>query len=102
MREQLQVTAALVGEALGETTALLTDGRFSGATRGLMVGHVAPEAAHGGPSAALREGDVVVIDVERRQLFHDRIPLAVGRCLDRLHRLDRVWNVASARPDRRT
>jgi dihydroxy-acid dehydratase len=69
MRELLQVTAALVGEGLGETTALLTDGRFSGATRGLMVGHVAPEAAHGGPLAALREGDVVVIDVERRRLL---------------------------------
>jgi dihydroxy-acid dehydratase len=69
MRELLQVTAALVGEGLGETTALVTDGRFSGATRGLMVGHVAPEAARGGPLAALREEDVVVIDVERRQLL---------------------------------
>jgi dihydroxy-acid dehydratase len=68
MREMLAVTAALVGEGLGESVALLTDGRFSGATRGLMVGHVAPEAAVGGPIAALREGDSVVFDVERRTL----------------------------------
>ena len=68
MREMLGVTAALVGEGLGESVALLTDGRFSGATRGLMVGHVAPEAAVGGPIAALREGDVVVFDIERRKL----------------------------------
>ena len=81
MRELLQVTAALVGEGLGETTALLTDGRFSGATRGLMVGHVAPEAARGGPLAALREGDVVVIDIERRQLF---VELDAGELAARL------------------
>jgi dihydroxy-acid dehydratase len=68
MREMLGVTAALVGEGLGESVALLTDGRFSGATRGLMVGHVAPEAAVGGPIAALREGDFVVFDIERRKL----------------------------------
>ncbi len=68
MREMLQVTAAIVGEGLGEEVALLTDGRFSGATRGLMVGHVAPEAAKGGPIAALREGDQVTIDVENRKL----------------------------------
>ena len=68
MREMLGVTAALVGEGLGESVALLTDGRFSGATRGLMVGHVAPEAAVGGPIAALREGDSIVIDVEQRKL----------------------------------
>ena len=64
MREMLHVTAALVGEGLGEEVALITDGRFSGATHGLMVGHVAPEAARGGPIAALRDGDVVEIDVE--------------------------------------
>ena len=58
MREMLHVTAALVGEGLGEEVALITDGRFSGATHGLMVGHVAPEAARGGPIAALRDGDV--------------------------------------------
>jgi dihydroxy-acid dehydratase len=68
MREMLGVTAAIVGEGLGESVALMTDGRFSGATRGLMIGHVAPEAAAGGPIAALREGDVVVIDIEKRRL----------------------------------
>src|SRR4029077_4310309 len=68
MREMLGVTAALVGEGLGETVALLTDGRFSGATRGLMAGHVAPEAARGGPIAAIREGDTIAFDVERRRL----------------------------------
>jgi dihydroxy-acid dehydratase len=68
MREMLQVTAALVGEGLGEHVALLTDGRFSGATRGLMVGHVAPEAIRGGPIAAVREGDPIVLDVGARQL----------------------------------
>jgi dihydroxy-acid dehydratase len=68
MREMLGVTAALVGQGLGETVALLTDGRFSGATRGLMAGHVAPEAAHGGPIAALRDGDTVTFDVENRTL----------------------------------
>ncbi len=71
MREMLQVTAAIVGEGLGEEVALLTDGRFSGATRGLMVGHVAPEAAKGGPIAAVREGDQVTIDVAARELSVD-------------------------------
>jgi dihydroxy-acid dehydratase len=68
MREMLQVTAAIVGEGLGEEVALLTDGRFSGATRGLMVGHVAPEAFRGGPIAALSDGDEVTIDVDARTL----------------------------------
>lgn len=68
MREMLGVTGAIVGAGLGETVALLTDGRFSGATRGLMVGHVAPEAATGGPIAALQEGDNIVIDIEARRL----------------------------------
>jgi dihydroxy-acid dehydratase len=68
MREMLHVTAALVGEGLGDSVALVTDGRFSGATHGLMVGHVSPEAARGGPLAALREGDPVVVDVEGREL----------------------------------
>jgi dihydroxy-acid dehydratase len=68
MREMLGVTAAIVGEGLGESVALMTDGRFSGATRGLMVGHVAPEAAVRGPIAALREGDMIVFDIERRRL----------------------------------
>ena len=64
MREMLHVTAAIVGEGLSEEVALVTDGRFSGATHGFMVGHVAPEASKGGPLAALREGDIVVIDVD--------------------------------------
>jgi dihydroxy-acid dehydratase len=68
MREMLGVTAAIVGEGLGESVALLTDGRFSGATRGLMVGHVAPEAAAGGPIAALRDGDIVVCDIDNCEL----------------------------------
>jgi dihydroxy-acid dehydratase len=68
MREMLQVTAALVGEGLGDSVALLTDGRFSGATHGFMAGHVAPEAPRGGPIAALRDGDTIVFDVERREL----------------------------------
>ena len=68
MREMLGVTGAIVGAGLGETVALLTDGRFSGATRGLMVGHVSPEAASGGPIAALQEGDSIIIDIEARRL----------------------------------
>ena len=68
MREMLHVTAALVGEGLGDEVALITDGRFSGATHGLMVGHVAPEAAHGGPIAAVRDGDVIELDVAAREL----------------------------------
>ncbi len=68
MREMLGVTGALVGEGLGESVALLTDGRFSGGTRGLMVGHVAPEAARGGPIAALADGDIIVFDIEKRRL----------------------------------
>jgi dihydroxy-acid dehydratase len=68
MREMLGVTAALVGEGLGEQVALLTDGRFSGATRGLMAGHVAPEAFVGGPIAAVEEGDQILLDVEGRRL----------------------------------
>jgi dihydroxy-acid dehydratase len=68
MREMLHVTGALVGQGLGEEIALVTDGRFSGATRGLMVGHVVPEAVRGGPLAALREGDMVVVDVAGREL----------------------------------
>ncbi len=73
MREMLGVTGALVGAGLGETVALVTDGRFSGATRGLMIGHVSPEAVTGGPLAALQDGDIVVIDIEARQL-HVELP----------------------------
>jgi dihydroxy-acid dehydratase len=68
MREMLAVTAALVGAGLGDSVALLTDGRFSGATHGFMVGHVAPEAANGGPIAALDDGDIVVFDIPSRKL----------------------------------
>jgi dihydroxy-acid dehydratase len=68
MREMLGVTAAIVGEGLGESVTLLTDGRFSGATRGFMAGHVAPEAAVGGPIAAVREGDIITFDVDKRRL----------------------------------
>jgi dihydroxy-acid dehydratase len=68
MREMLAVTAALVGAGLGDSVALLTDGRFSGATRGLMAGHVAPEAARGGPIAAVRDGDRITVDIIAREL----------------------------------
>lgn len=71
MREMLGVTAAIVGEGLGESVALMTDGRFSGATRGLMVGHVAPEAAMRGPIAAVREGDIITLDLENRRIEVD-------------------------------
>jgi dihydroxy-acid dehydratase len=76
MREMLQVTAALVGQGLGDSVCLVTDGRFSGATKGLMIGHVAPEAAVGGPLAALREGDMVVVDVGRRSIDVEEVDLA--------------------------
>jgi dihydroxy-acid dehydratase len=68
MREMLAVTAALVGAGLGDSVALLTDGRFSGATHGLMAGHVAPEAANGGPIAAVADGDFITFDIRQRQL----------------------------------
>jgi dihydroxy-acid dehydratase len=68
MREMLVVTAAIVGEGLGDSVAMVTDGRFSGATQGLMVGHVAPEAAVGGPLAALQDGDIIDMDVDSRRL----------------------------------
>jgi dihydroxy-acid dehydratase len=71
MREMLSVTASVVGAGLGESVALVTDGRFSGATRGLMVGHVAPEAARGGPLAAVRDGDLITIDVDEKRLSID-------------------------------
>ena len=68
MREMLAVTSALIGRGLGDDVALLTDGRFSGASHGPMVGHVAPEAAVGGPIALLKEGDEVTLDIPNRQL----------------------------------
>lgn len=68
MREMLQITAAIVGEGLGESVALVTDGRFSGATRGMMVGHIAPEAVRGGPIALVKDGDVITIDAQAAAL----------------------------------
>jgi dihydroxy-acid dehydratase len=68
MREMLSVTASVIGAGIGESVALVTDGRFSGATRGLMVGHVAPEAARGGPLAVVQDGDVIAIDVDKGTL----------------------------------
>ncbi len=82
MREMLGVTAALVGAGMGETVALLTDGRFSGATRGLMAGHVAPEAAAGGPIAAVEEGDTIRIDIPNRRLDLDVPADEVARRLE--------------------
>ena len=90
MREMLAVTAAIAGAELGDSVALLTDGRFSGATRGLMIGHIAPEAAIGGPIAALRDGDMISIDVERRELSVD---LAAGEIETRL----RTWTAPAPR-----
>ncbi len=76
MREMLVVTAAIVGEGLGDSVAMVTDGRFSGATRGLMLGHVAPEAAVGGPLAALRDGDMVTIDVDTRTVAVENVDIS--------------------------
>src|SRR5438067_5799563 len=81
MREMLAVTAALVGAGLGDSVALLTDGRFSGATHGLMAGHVAPEAMNGGPIAAVREGDMIVFDLKQREL---RVEVADSELRQRL------------------
>jgi dihydroxy-acid dehydratase len=82
MREMLGVTAALKGAGLGESVALITDGRFSGATHGLMVGHIAPEAADGGPIAALRDGDVISIDVATRTIAVQLTDDEIARRLD--------------------
>jgi dihydroxy-acid dehydratase len=90
MREMLAVTGALQGQGLGETVALLTDGRFSGATHGLMAGHVAPEAAVGGPIAALKDGDTIVFDIPARQL---RVELSDQEISKRLA----GWNAPSPR-----
>ena len=79
MQEMLSVTAALVGEGLGESVALLTDGRFSGGTHGLMIGHVAPEAALGGPIALVREGDEIEIDVAGKRIYILVDPAELGR-----------------------
>ena len=95
MREMLGVTGALQGQGLGETVALLTDGRFSGATHGLMAGHVAPEAAVGGPIAAVRDGDTIVFDIPTRQL---RVELSDEEISKRLSRME---GAGAAVPDRR-
>jgi dihydroxy-acid dehydratase len=81
MREMLAVTAALVGAGLGDSVALLTDGRFSGATHGLMAGHVAPEAVNGGPIAAVVDGDIITFDIRRREL---NVELSAGEIQKRL------------------
>ena len=90
MREMLSVTSAIVGAGLGETVAMVTDGRFSGGTRGLMIGHVAPEAAVGGPLAAVRDGDEIVIDVEARTLD---LAVPTSTIAERL----RAWRAPEAR-----
>ncbi|HJT01309.1 MAG TPA: dihydroxy-acid dehydratase [Terriglobales bacterium] len=90
MREMLVVTAAIVGAGLGESVALITDGRFSGATRGLMIGHVAPEAFVGGPIAAVRDGDMITIDLARRELT---LELSQGELAARL----RKWSAPAPR-----
>jgi dihydroxy-acid dehydratase len=92
MREMLGVTGALVGEGLGETVALLTDGRFSGATRGLMAGHVTPEAARGGPIAALTDGDTIVFDVNERRLHVELTEDEIRRRLASWHEPTRRYN----------
>ena len=90
MREMLHVTAAIVGEGLSEEVALVTDGRFSGATHGFMVGHVAPEAFRGGPIAALRDGDIVVVDAEAQEL---RVELSDDELAERM----RDWRAPEPR-----
>lgn len=85
MQEMLGVTAAIVGQGLGDSVALITDGRFSGATKGVMIGHVAPEAAVGGPIAALREGDTIIIDTENRTLDADLSPAEIELRLSQWH-----------------
>ena len=82
MREMLAVTAAIVGTGLGDSVALITDGRFSGATHGLMVGHVSPEASRGGPLAAVRDGDVIVLDIAGRRLDVELSEAELRRRLD--------------------
>ena len=98
MREMLQVTAAIVGEGLGESVAMVTDGRFSGATRGLMIGHVAPEAAKGGPIAAIQEGDTDHRR-HRRAQARDRPPARRDQRAHRRLRSARAPAGASARGD---
>src|SRR5260221_559499 len=82
MREMLAVTGAIVGAGLGDSVALVTDGRFSGATRGFCIGHIAPEASHGGPIAAVRDGDIITIDVPLRTL---NVEVADATLTQRMH-----------------
>jgi dihydroxy-acid dehydratase len=86
MREMLHVTGAIQGAGLGETVALMTDGRFSGATHGFMIGHIAPEAADGGPIAALRNGDTIVIDIKKRRLDVELSPAELKKRLKAVKR----------------
>jgi dihydroxy-acid dehydratase len=86
MREMLHVTGAIQGAGLGETVALMTDGRFSGATHGFMIGHIAPEAADGGPIAALKTGDTIVIDIKKRRLDVELSPAELKRRLKAVKR----------------
>ncbi|HEX5324485.1 MAG TPA: dihydroxy-acid dehydratase, partial [Capsulimonadaceae bacterium] len=90
MREMLGVTGAIVGAGLSEDVALMTDGRFSGATRGFMIGHVAPEAAVGGPIAALNEGDIITIDVEKSSID---VALSPEQIAERM----KSWNPPAAK-----
>ncbi len=90
MREMLAPTSAIIGAGLGDSVGLITDGRFSGGTYGLVVGHVAPEAAVGGPIALLEEGDLITIDAERRLL-------EVDVCKDEMHRRQEAWTPPPAR-----
>jgi dihydroxy-acid dehydratase len=90
MREMLAVTSAVQGAGLGASVALMTDGRFSGATHGFMAGHIAPEAAAGGPIAVLRNGDVIVFDVKRRRLDVELPAAEIKRRL-------RAWKPPKAR-----
>ena len=105
MREMLAVTAALVGEGLGDDVALITDGRFSGATHGFMVAHVAPEAVHGGPIGAVQTGDTVTIDVASRRLDVDLTDDEIASRLEAYeppveHRQRRLRQVREARLER--
>ena len=93
MREMLGVTAALVGAGLSDSVALITDGRFSGATRGFTVGHIAPEASRRGPIAALRNGDTIVLDVKNRKLD---VELSDAEIADRM----RSWTAPEPRYQR--